>query len=254
MSPAVLVAAAHSTAVHESQTEQATLRAELQQLEQQAHCGVVITNTEVPILKMRRNPWNPFHANSEENMQHVLAQDMQHVLAQDMQHVLAQEGTEPQHAFSVNQLKYGVVPAPMMTMQSGHAPALPAGWEQKVSKGEAHKPGRTTWVDLEAVAKGNKNGDSEMSAEVAAEVAALAEVEDSPFANASENQAKAQKPSAAKIQQGYSAANLTRLDIDITRLKAGLVSHARQKLLPSSSDARNSCGLARMIVLMLLLL
>ena len=70
-----------------------------------------------------------------------------------------------------------------------------------------------------------------MSAEVAADVAALAEVAASPFANASKNQEKAPKLCAAKIQQGYSAANMNRLDIDITRLKTGLVSLARQKLL-----------------------
>jgi hypothetical protein len=148
----------------------------------------------------------------------------------------------------VNQLKNEIVPAPVMTMQSAHAPALPAGWEQKMSasKGEAYyvhtETGRTTWVhpekegarrrsmamaSVEAVAKGHydTNGDPEMSAEVAADVAALAEVAASPFANASENQAKVQKLGASVVQEGYrcSAANLNRLDIDITRLKAGLV-------------------------------
>ena len=167
---------------------------------------------------------------------------------------------------SVNQLKNEIVPAPVMTMQSAHAPALPAGWEQKMSasKGEAYyvhtETGRTTWVhpgkegarrrnmamaSVEAVAKGHHDtiGDPEMSAEVAADVAALAEVAASPFANASENQAKVQKPCAAVVQEGYSAANLNQLDIDITRLKTGLMSLARQKLL-----------LAHTIVLMLSIL
>ena len=82
MSPAVLAAAAHSTAVHEGQTKPA----ELQQLQQQAQGRVVITNTqaEAPILKMRRNPWNPPPSNTEENMQHVHSQ----------------EGTQPQHALN----------------------------------------------------------------------------------------------------------------------------------------------------------
>ena len=147
-----------------------------------------------------------------------------------------------------------------------HAPALPAGWEQQMSasKGKAYyvhtETGRTTWVhpgkegarrrnmamaSVEAVAKGHHDtiGDPEMSAEVAADVAALAEVAASPFANASENQAKVQKPCAAVVQEGYSAANLNQLDIDITRLKTGLMSLARQKLL-----------LAHTIVLMLSIL
>jgi hypothetical protein len=87
MSPAVLAAAAHSTAVHEGQTEQA----ELQQLEQLAQGGGLITNTqaEAPILKMRRNPWNPPPSNSDEN-----------VHDENVQHVQAQEGTEPQHALN----------------------------------------------------------------------------------------------------------------------------------------------------------